>query len=113
MIGEPGRLKGISGGERKRLTLATEALTDPHILICDEPTSGLDSFIAFQVVQVLKQMAKKGKTIILTIHQPSSDFFSIFDKILLLAEGRTAFLGTPDEATEFFSRFLFLINLFI
>lgn len=102
IIGAPGRIKGLSGGERKRLAFASETLTDPHLLLCDEPTSGLDSFMAHSVLQVLKRMSRKGKTIIVTIHQPSSELYGMFDKILLIAEGRTAFLGTPDEAANFF-----------
>uniref|UniRef100_A0A1A9V0K8 Protein white n=2 Tax=Glossina austeni TaxID=7395 RepID=A0A1A9V0K8_GLOAU len=103
IIGVPGRMKGLSGGERKRLAFASEALTDPPLLICDEPTSGLDSFMAHSVVQVLKKLSQRGKTVILTIHQPSSELFELFDKILLMAEGRVAFLGTPNEAVDFFS----------
>ncbi|XP_075159333.1 protein white-like [Haematobia irritans] len=103
IIGVPGRVKGLSGGERKRLAFASEALTDPPLLICDEPTSGLDSFMAHSVVQVLKKLSERGKTVILTIHQPSSELFELFDKILLMAEGRVAFLGTPNEAVDFFS----------
>ncbi|XP_055390633.1 protein white, partial [Condylostylus longicornis] len=104
IIGVPGRIKGLSGGERKRLAFASEALTDPPLLLCDEPTSGLDSFMANSVVQVLKGLSQKNKTIILTIHQPSSELYEMFDKILLMAEGRVAFLGTPDQATQFFSQ---------
>uniref|UniRef100_A0A915Q3K2 ABC transporter domain-containing protein n=1 Tax=Setaria digitata TaxID=48799 RepID=A0A915Q3K2_9BILA len=79
LIGITNRLKGISCGESKRLAFACEILTDPPILFCDEPTSGLDSFMAVQVVNCLKEMAKKGKTIITTIHQPSSQVFDMFD----------------------------------
>lgn len=104
IIGVPGRIKGLSGGERKRLAFASEALTDPTLLLCDEPTSGLDSFMAHNVLQVLKRLAQKDKTIILTIHQPSSEIFSLFDKLLLMAEGRVAFLGTPAEASTFFAQ---------
>lgn len=103
IIGVTGRIKGLSGGERKRLSFASEALTDPSLLLCDEPTSGLDSFMAHNVLQVLKNLANKDKTIILTIHQPSSDIFSMFDKLLLMANGRVAFLGTPAEANDFFA----------
>ena len=103
IIGAPGRIKGLSGGERKRLAFASETLTDPHLLLCDEPTSGLDSFMAHSVLQVLKGMTMKGKTIILTIHQPSSELYCLFDKILLMAEGRVAFLGSPYQAADFFS----------
>jgi len=102
-IGIPGIRKGISGGERKRLSFAAEMVTDPAILFCDEPTSGLDYYTAQKIVLLLKKMATAGKTIICTIHQPSSDIFSIFDNILLMAEGRTAFHGTRHEALEFFA----------
>lgn len=103
IIGVPGRIKGLSGGERKRLSFASEALTDPMLLLCDEPTSGLDSFMAHNVLQVLKRLAQKGKTIVLTIHQPSSEIFRLFDKLLLVAEGRIAFLGSSDNASRFFT----------
>lgn len=102
-IGTPGRVKGISGGEQKRLSFASEVLTNPPLMFCDEPTSGLDSFIALNVVQVLKGMAQSGKTVICTIHQPSSELYAMFDKLLLMAEGRVAFLGTPEEADLFFT----------
>ncbi|CAH0395501.1 unnamed protein product [Bemisia tabaci] len=102
VIGTPGRIKGISGGEMKRLSFASEVLTNPPVMFCDEPTSGLDSFMAQNVVTVLKSMALKGKTIICTIHQPSSEVYAMFDKILLMAEGRVAFLGSPDDAFNFF-----------
>ncbi|KAL1497603.1 hypothetical protein ABEB36_008533 [Hypothenemus hampei] len=101
-IGIPGRLKGISGGELKRLSFAAEVLTNPSLMFCDEPTSGLDSFMALNVVQTLKKMAHAGKTVVCTIHQPSSELYAMFDKLLLMAEGRIAFLGTPEEADVFF-----------
>ncbi|XP_044753411.1 protein white-like isoform X3 [Coccinella septempunctata] len=103
-IGYPGVTKGISGGERKRLALAAELLTDPSLLFCDEPTSGLDSFMSLNVVQMLKTMAKTGRTVICTLHQPSSELFQMFDKICFLAEGRVAFLGDSTEANSFFER---------
>jgi ABC-type multidrug transport system ATPase subunit len=62
-------------------------------MFCDEPTSGLDSFMAMSVVEVLRDMAQSGRTIICTIHQPSSEVFSIFDQLLLMADGRVAYLG--------------------
>lgn len=103
-IGLPGRIKGISGGEMKRLAFACEVLTNPPLMLCDEPTSGLDSFMAQNVVAVMKNMAERGKTIISTIHQPSSEVYAMFDRVLLMAEGRVAFLGEVDAAYEFFSR---------
>ncbi|XP_075237816.1 uncharacterized protein LOC142334036 [Lycorma delicatula] len=102
IIGVPGKLKGISGGEMKRLSFASEVLTDPPLMFCDEPTSGLDSFMALNVVTVLKSLSNKGKTIICTIHQPSSEVYAMFDKILLMAEGRVAFLGSLQQAVDFF-----------
>jgi len=66
-------IKGLSGGERKRTSIGVELITDPKILFCDEPTSGLDSFNAQKIVNVLNAEAKKGRIVIATIHQPSSD----------------------------------------
>ncbi|KAK5645430.1 hypothetical protein RI129_006730 [Pyrocoelia pectoralis] len=102
-IGIKGRIKGISGGEMKRLSFAAEVLTNPSLMFCDEPTSGLDSFMAMNIVQVLKKLAHLGKTVVCTIHQPSSELYAMFDKILLVAEGRVAFLGTTPEAEVFFN----------
>nr|NP_001403473.1 protein white [Cimex lectularius] len=102
IVGIPGKLKGVSGGEMKRLSFATEVLTDPTLLFCDEPTSGLDSYMALNVISLMRDMAKKGKTIISTIHQPSSGAFAMFDKILFMAEGTLVFLGTPKEASILF-----------
>jgi len=103
MIGFPDRgIKGISGGERRRLSFASEILTNPSILFCDEPTSGLDSFMAMSIVESMKSLARNGKTIIFTIHQPSSELFELFDKICLLSEGRLAYLGDKEKAFDFF-----------
>lgn len=101
-IGNGDDKKLLSGGERKRLAFATELLTDPIILFCDEPTTGLDSFGAQQLIQTLHNLAKKGTTILCTIHQPSSQLFSMFDNVLLLADGRIAFTGSPQQALQFF-----------
>ncbi|KAK9886095.1 hypothetical protein WA026_014885 [Henosepilachna vigintioctopunctata] len=103
-IGLPGIIKGISGGERKRLALASELLMNPSLLFCDEPTTGLDSFMALNIMQALKYLAMCGRTVICTVHQPSSELFELFDKICLIAEGRTAFLGTGQEAGAFFTK---------
>ena len=77
-------LKGISGGERKRTSIGYELITDPMVILLDEPTSGLDSSTAFKIVQLLKNEAKSGKTVIATIHQPSGRVFMQFDRLLLL-----------------------------
>jgi hypothetical protein len=80
-------VKGISGGERRRCTIAIQILTDPHILLLDEPTSGLDGFTAASIMDVLRGLADQGRTIIMTIHQSRSDLWPSFGNILLLARG--------------------------
>ncbi|KAL8811787.1 MAG: hypothetical protein Q9200_001519 [Gallowayella weberi] len=80
-------VKGISGGEKRRVTIAIQILTDPQILLLDEPTSGLDAFTASSIITVLRGLAEEGRTLILTIHQARSDLYSHFGSILLLARG--------------------------
>ncbi|KAK2763762.1 hypothetical protein FQN54_009379 [Arachnomyces sp. PD_36] len=80
-------IKGISGGEKRRVTIAIQILTDPKILLLDEPTSGLDAFTATSIIDVLQGLAAEGRTLILTIHQSRSDIFHHFSNILLLARG--------------------------
>lgn len=104
-IGVTGIVKGLSGGEKRRLTFATEILSDPPLLFCDEPTSGLDSSMAFHLCQAMRKLADQGKTIICTIHQPSSEIFFLFDKLYLLAEGRLGYSGSLEKAPEFFRQF--------
>ncbi|EPB68594.1 ABC transporter, ATP-binding protein [Ancylostoma ceylanicum] len=83
-IGVAGVLKGISGGEARRLTFACEMLSNPALLFCDEPTTGLDSFMAENVVQVLSKLAKSGRTVVCTIHQPASQLYLMFDRVMFL-----------------------------
>ena len=71
----------------------------------DEPTSGLDSFMAMSIVDCMKSLTEKGKTIVCTIHQPSSEIFEKFDQLYLLAEGRLAFFGPLNEAKYFFQKY--------
>lgn len=85
LIGDPGLTKTISGGEMKRLSIATELLVDPPIIFADEPTSGLDSYLALAVVKTLKELSRSGTTILCTIHQPNSEIFDIFDSFQLLS----------------------------
>jgi len=97
-------LKGISGGELKRLSFATEVLFNPSLLFCDEPTSGLDSFMAEEVVREMRKIADSGRTVIGTIHQPSSQVFEMFTHLILLAgSGRLAYLGRREEAVRYLS----------
>ncbi|RDW68071.1 ABC transporter-like protein [Coleophoma cylindrospora] len=80
-------IKGISGGEKRRVTIAVQVLTEPKILLLDEPTSGLDAFTASSIMEVLQGLAQEGRTVILTIHQARSDLFKHFGTVLLLARG--------------------------
>ncbi|KAF1325624.1 Atp-binding protein, partial [Globisporangium splendens] len=102
LIGGP-TLRGISGGERKRLSFAAEILTNPSILFVDEPTSGLDSFMAETVVAQLQQIARDGRTVIATIHQPSSELFALFDQLYLLSDGATVYHGKGSESVQYFA----------
>jgi len=88
----------------KRLAFASEVLTNPALLFCDEPTSGLDSVMAASVVEVMRTLASQGRTIVCTIHQPSSQIFHLFDKVLFMAEGRTAYIGDVPGANTFFEK---------
>jgi energy-coupling factor transporter ATP-binding protein EcfA2/ABC-type multidrug transport system permease subunit len=96
-------LRGISGGERKRLSFATEILTNPSILFVDEPTSGLDSFMAETVTTQLQQIARDGRTVIATIHQPSSELFALFDQLYLLSDGSPVYQGKALESVNYFA----------
>jgi len=88
-IGSP-ELKVISGGQRKRVNIAMELLSDPNVLFLDEPTSGLSSYDALQVVRLLRRLANEGKTIVLTIHQPSTDIYREFDNLIMVSRDRGA-----------------------
>ncbi|KAB2609616.1 ABC transporter G family member 26 [Pyrus ussuriensis x Pyrus communis] len=103
-----GFIKGISGGERKRTSIGYEVLVDPSLLLLDEPTSGLDSTSANRLLLVLQGLAKGGRTIITTIHQPSSRMFHTFDKLLLISEGYPVYYGMAGESLEYFSSLRFI-----
>lgn len=95
--------KGLSGGEKRRVALGAELVISRPILFCDEITSGLDSYNAFQVVKCLHDLARNHrKTIVMSIHQPSSAIFDLFDKLVLLSEGRIVFSGEARSALPHF-----------
>ncbi|CDJ35850.1 LOW QUALITY PROTEIN: white protein, putative [Eimeria mitis] len=96
--------RGISGGEKKRLNIATEMMTSPSVIFADEPTTGLDSLIAENVMNIFRLLADRGRTIICTIHQPSSNIFNMFTKVLLLSRGRLVFYGDREATLLYFSR---------
>ncbi|KAJ2505251.1 hypothetical protein IWW47_002133, partial [Coemansia sp. RSA 2052] len=96
--------RGVSGGERKRVSIGTELLTDPRLLFLDEPTSGLDSNSSELVVELVKKISvDQGIATLMTIHQPSARIFNIFDKVILLSQGRIVYFGPTATAIEYFA----------
>ncbi|KAE8682504.1 ABC transporter G family member 12 [Hibiscus syriacus] len=93
-------LRGISGGEKKRLSISLEILTMPKMLFLDEPTTDLDSTSAFFIVQALRNIARDGRTVVSSIHQPSSEVFALFDDLLLLSEGDTVYFEEAKMAVQ-------------
>ncbi|XP_059664632.1 ABC transporter G family member 9-like [Cornus florida] len=102
VIGGP-LLRGVSGGERKRVSIGQEMLINPSLLFLDEPTSGLDSTTAQRIVATLWELANGGRTVVMTIHQPSSRLFYMFHKVLLLSEGNLLYIGKGAETMDYFA----------
>ncbi len=103
--------KYISGGQRKRLNIALELIREPAVLFIDEPTTGLSSADAKIVMLMLKELTYKGKLVFVNIHQPSSDIYKLFDKIIVLDKGGyPAFYGNPIDAIVYFKRQSNLVN---
>jgi ABC-type multidrug transport system ATPase subunit len=97
--------KTISGGQRKRLNIALELIREPAILFLDEPTSGLSSRDSENVLDLLKELSLKGKLIFVVIHQPSSDIYKMFDKMIIMdTGGYPAYYGPPVEAVTYFKK---------
>ncbi|VDC00690.1 unnamed protein product [Peniophora sp. CBMAI 1063] len=96
--------RGISGGQKRRVTLGASLVTLPRILFLDEPTSGLDSRTSYEVMSAVKHFARQhGVIVIASIHQPNWDTFSLFDKLLLLAQGQTMYYGPIDQLDAYLS----------
>ncbi|CAD6972841.1 unnamed protein product [Tilletia controversa] len=103
MIGTPIQ-RGISGGQKRRVTIGNSLVTLPKILLLDEPTSGLDSNTAYEVLLKIRSLAKSHNiAVICTIHSPNWETFSLFEKALLLARGRTMYLGPTQEVDSYFA----------
>lgn len=103
--------KFISGGQRKRLNIALELIREPSILFIDEPTSGLSSLDSEKVMYLLKRQTIKGKLVVVNIHQPSSDLYKLFDKILILDKGgRVVYNGNPMDAITHFKHKANFVN---
>lgn len=103
LIGGGSGIRGISGGERRRVAIAMELVIDPSALLLDEPTSGLDSTSAFNLMKTLKHVARSGRIVILTFHQPSPSMFNLLDQAILLAQGKCIYKGDPLNADKFFA----------
>ncbi|KAM4073425.1 hypothetical protein ACJW30_10G017300 [Castanea mollissima] len=110
MIGGP-LFRGISGGEKKRVSIGQEMLINPSLLLLDEPTSGLDSTTAQRILNTVKKLASGGRTVVTTIHQPSSRLYHMFDKVVLLSEGSPIYYGPASKAMEYFSSINFSTSM--
>eukprot|EP00808_Paulinella_micropora_P019942 g58890.t1 len=105
LVGGTSLVPGVSGGERRRVSIGVEMMTNPNVMFLDEPTSGLDASTAFRVARRCQQLAKEhGRVVMMCIHQPKASIYRMFDKIILMAQGQVAFQGTPDEAMTFFAK---------
>ena len=112
MIGGP-FFRGISGGERKRVSIGQEMLINPSLLLLDEPTSGLDSTTAQRIITTIKGLACGGRTVVTTIHQPSSRLYHMFDKVVLLSEGCPIYYGHASSAMDYFSSVGFSTSMIV
>ncbi|KAF3613485.1 ABC transporter G family member 11 [Capsicum annuum] len=97
-------VKGLSGGQKRRVSICIEILKRPKLLFLDEPTSGLDSAASYHVMNRIVQLAKQdGRTVVASIHQPSSEVFELFHNLCLLSSGRTVYFGSISAANEYFA----------
>ncbi|XP_005930620.1 ATP-binding cassette sub-family G member 8 isoform X1 [Haplochromis burtoni] len=96
-------IRGVSGGERRRVSIAVQLLWNPGILILDEPTSGLDSFTAHNLVITLSRLARGNRLVLLSVHQPRSDIFQLFDLVVLMSSGSAVYCGAAREMVPYFT----------
>ncbi|XP_077193688.1 ATP-binding cassette sub-family G member 8 [Paroedura picta] len=95
-------IRGVSGGERRRVSIGIQLLWNPGILIFDEPTSGLDSFTAHNLVITLSRLARGNRLVLLSVQQPRSDIFQLFDLVLLMTSGATIYAGAARDMVQYF-----------
>ncbi|KAE9196447.1 hypothetical protein PF002_g23046 [Phytophthora fragariae] len=95
--------KGISGGQKRRLSIGIEMLSDPSIILLDEPTSGLDSASTFNVIKLISRLSKEGRTVVGTIHQPSSLVYEMFTNVVILTAGQTVYFGPRTKIISHFA----------
>ncbi|XP_063709394.1 ABC transporter G family member 2-like [Culicoides brevitarsis] len=101
---ENNKVYHLSGGEKKRLSIGVELITNPSVMFFDEPTSGLDSVSSLQVIKHLRELAHDGRTIIVVVHQPSSSLLQLFDDLYILTNGNCIYNGALDEMVESFQQ---------
>jgi ABC-type multidrug transport system ATPase subunit len=94
-VGGANAARGVSGGERRRVSIAQELVTNPPLLFLDEPTSGLDAFTAASLVDTLARLASEGHAVVAAVHQPSAEVFGAFSSVVLLSQGRALWRGAP------------------
>jgi len=104
LIGDPAGVRGISGGQSRRVTVGVELLGKPSLLFLDEPTTGLDSASAMQLVKTLKGIAQAGCTVAATIHQPRSATFAMFDCLLLMKAGHVVYSGALSAVPAYLAK---------
>lgn len=97
-------IKGISGGERKRTAIGVELIMDPQLIFLDEPTTGLDSYTAASVMETLRALSASGRTVISTIHQPNSEIFDNFDRLMLIANGKIIYMNEAHKSSDYFAK---------
>jgi len=100
------RIRGLSGGEKRRLSIACGMVTSPSVLFLDEPTSGLDSNAAMMIMSLIHEYCRKGIMVLCTIHQPRNAIWELFDKVLVMSDGRQLYFGPAKECYSWFSKTL-------
>ncbi len=105
--------KGCSGGEKRRTSLGVQMLANPSVLFLDEVTTGLDATSAFQLIRTLKTLAAKGRTIVVTIHQPRSEIWGLFDRLILLTGGSPIYSGPLGDCLPYFDNLGYGLPAFV